>query len=126
MMITAVLACGPWQGCQDRVKRVGLHHGFQVSGYVRSLGMQRDQLPGQVGNGQAGRIRADHDHRLFLHRINDGPGPGGVPAGSVLLELGIDPSFAGMLQRCWGGPGCKVFQYGVVFQPGPKARSSGG
>lgn len=88
-----------------------------MRGHVHSLGMQRDQLAGKVRDDHSGSIGADHDHCLLIQCVHDGPGPGGVPAGSLLLELRIDPCFASMLQLRRGGPSREDFQDGVVFQP---------
>lgn len=87
-----------WNGSQDLVKMVGLHYGFQVRGDVYALGTQRDQLPAQVVVDHSGSACSDYGHCLLVHFMNDGPGPGSVPVGSVLLELRIDPCFAGMLE----------------------------
>lgn len=87
----------PWHGSQDRVKRVRPTHGFKMRGHVGPLGMQGDQLPGQVRNDQTGGLGANHDCCLLIHGVQDGVGPRGVPAGSVLCELRVDPGLAGML-----------------------------
>lgn len=114
--------CGPDRdsrhGGQDRVKRVGLHQAFQVFGDVATLGVQCDQLPGQVRDDQTSRVGAHDYDALFGHGGQQCGGPGGVAPGPVFLELRIDPRGAGALQLGRGGPGGQDFQHGIVFQPG--------
>ena len=82
------------------MKRVGLHQGLDLGGCIGPLGVQGDELAGQVGQHRAGA----GDGLVFQGR-DDLAGPGGVPSAPVLLELGVNPCRARSLQLGWGGPG---------------------
>lgn len=60
---------------------------------------------GQVGQDRPGGLGACHRHGLLVQGIADLLGPGGMAAGSVLLQPGIDACFACLLQRGGGGVG---------------------
>lgn len=107
----------PRHGNQDRVKRVGLHHGFQMGGYVYALGVQRDHLAGQARDDQAGCVGANFDYALLIISIQNGSGVVGVTAGVVLLELCIDSCFAKLLQLRLGGTSGEDLQNSIMLQP---------
>ena len=67
--------------------------------------MQRDELPGQVGQQCCGGVGAGDHHGLVLQGRDDLGGPGGVPPAPVGFELGVSPCLARSLQLDWDGPG---------------------
>ena len=99
--------------CQDLIKRVGLQQGLNLGGDVRSLGVQGDELAGQVGQDDAGGVGACHHHGLGSQGVDDGVRPGGVASGSVGLEVGVHSRSPGLAQRGGGGPGGDDFQDGA-------------
>ena len=74
-------------------------------GDIGPLGVQGDELAGQVGQDRPGGISACHRHGLFVQGIADMLGPGGMAAGSVLVQPGIDACLAGLLVQRGGGGG---------------------
>ena len=87
------------------MKRVGLHQGLDLGGCIGPLGVQGDELPGQVGQHRACGVGAGDSDTLKFQGRDDLAGPGGVPSAPVLLELGVNPCRARSLQLGWGGPG---------------------
>lgn len=116
----------PGHGGQDLVKRVGLHQGLDLGGDIGPLGVQGDELPGQVGQHHCCGVGAGDHHGLALQSRDDLAGPSGVPPAPVLLEPGVNLCLACALQIGWGRPGGNDLQDGVVLQPGPHHGLEGG
>ena len=62
-----------------------------LGGDIGPLGVQGDELPGQVGQNHCGGVGAGDHHALALQGRDDLAGPGGVPPAPVLLEPGVNP-----------------------------------
>jgi len=107
-------------------ERVGLHQGLDTAGDISPLGVQGDELAGQVGQDRPGRVGAGEGYRLLVQGVADLLGPGGMAAGSVLVQPGIDACLAGLLQCGGGGPGRYGLQDGVVLQEGSQDSLEGG
>lgn len=52
--------------------------------------------PGQDGERPDRTLRSRPDPCLLICGVRDGARPGGVPAGSMLIEFSIDPGFTGI------------------------------
>lgn len=106
--------------------RVGPHQGLDPGGDVGPLGVQGDELAGQVGQHRAGGLGAGDGDGLPAQGRYDLAGPGGVAPGAVLLELGVDAGPAGLPQRGGGGPCGDDLQDGVVPRPRSQDGLQGG
>ena len=76
-----------------------------LGGDIGPLGVQGDELPGQVWQHRCGGVGAGDYHGLVLQGRDDLAGPGGVASAPVGLEPGVSPCPACALQVGWGGPG---------------------
>ena len=99
--------------------RAGPRQGLDPGGGIGPLGVQGDELAGQVGQHHCGGVGAGDGDTLAFQGRDDLGGPGGVASAPVLLEPGVNPCLARSLQIGWGRPGGDDLQDGVVLQPGP-------
>ena len=100
--------------------------GLDPGGDVGPLGVQGDELAGQVEQHRAGSLGAGDGDGLPAQGRYNPAGPGGVAPGAVLLELGVDAGPAGLPQRGGGGPCGDDLQDGVVLQPRSQDGLQGG
>ena len=99
---------------------------LDTAGDISPLGVQGDEPGGPGGAGPPGSLGACHRHGLLVQGIADLLGPGGMAAGSVLVQPGIDACLAGLLQCGGGGPGRYGLQDGVAGQEGSQDGLEGG
>lgn len=81
---------------------------------------------GQVGQDRPGGLGACHRHGLLVQGIADLLGPGGMAAGSVLLQPGIDACFAAFFSAVGAVSGRYGLQDGVAGQEGSQDGLEGG
>ena len=74
--------------------RAGPRQGLDPGGGIGPLGVQGDELAGQVGQHHCGGVGAGDGDTLAFQGRDDLGGPGGVASAPVFLEPGVDPCLA--------------------------------
>ena len=101
--------------------RAGPRQGLDPGGGIGPLGVQGDELAGQVGQHHCGGVGAGDGDTLAFQGRDDLGGPGGVASAPVLLEPGVDPCLARSFRVGWGGAGRRrASRTESCAQPGPR------
>ena len=101
---------------QDHVKRVVTHQLFDLDGDVVTLGTQRGQLLGKLGQHDPGGTRARHHDGLLAQYLRDLLRESRGQARGSLGQPGGDPLGPGGGQVSWGRPDPDQVQHGWMVQ----------